>query len=262
MARVRVVVIALACVVTAASFHLLTRSHAAPAKGPPPPDAAGPPTSWKSTPHIARVRVDVTPGGASVLHEVVFPKDALAVLGAGEPTLFVAFTAQARPLAVEATRYVLGVGDAADETTTKRLEVIDVPRRPKTAASLLGPGAQSGHVIRLPRDASPFVVRVRSAIATHEIENPTRMVTVMARLGVRDGAPMSIGVIEVGAMLGASIRGARAALCGPGADPRPLTVAFPGYPAADPSKIVDAGTVSPSLVNRATNDDLCIDVLL
>ncbi len=221
-------------------------------KAPPPPDAAGPPTTLAHAPSITRVRVEVSPGGAAVLHELSFPAGALATTGAGEPTLFVAFSAQLRPLAVEATKHALE-GEVPSEVGTK-LEVIDVPSRPKTAALLLGPPVQSGHVLRLPKDSGPFVVRLRSAIA---VAPDQRTISILARLGVRDGPPLPLAKVEVTAILGAKVRGARATFCGAGADDRPLFVTFPGYP---PSP--DAGTIEPAAANRSKNDDLCLDVLI
>lgn len=254
MKRAIVPVVAIALSVSAASLHLL----AAPskAKAPPGPDAAGPPTSLKTPGRIARVRIDVSPGGAAITHEVIFGKDALAVSGVGDPTLFVAFTAQARPLAIEVTRHALDSSGALVEADAKKVEIIDVFVRPKTAAVVLGPPAQAGHVLRLPRDGAPFGLRLRSAIATHAVTSPTRSISVLARLGVRGLAPMPVESIEIGAILGATIRGARATFCGPGADSRPLTVSFPGYPSSP------AGTIAPSMANRTHDDDLCVDVLV
>ncbi|MBL8720174.1 MAG: hypothetical protein JNL79_29585 [Myxococcales bacterium] len=221
-------------------------------KAPPAPDAAGPPTTLAHAPTITRVRVEVSPGGAAVLHEISFPAGALTTTGAGEPTLFVAFSAQLRPLAVEATKHALE-GEVPSEVGTK-LELIDVPNRPKTAALLLGPPVQSGHVLRLPKDSQRFVVRLRSAIATAPDQ---RSISILARLGVRDGAPLAVGKVEIAAILGAKVRGARATFCGVGADDRPLFVTFPGYP---PSP--DAGTIEPGAANRSKNDDLCLDILI
>lgn len=250
---------ALAPVLVSLLFHLASAGPKGPApKAPPPPDAAGPPTTLKSAATIVRVRIDVTPGGAAITHDLVFPKDALATAAAGEPTLFVAFTAQARPLAIEATKHALDASGALVEAGATKLEIIDVNQRPKTAALLLGPAQQSGHVVRLPRDGAPFGLRLRSAIATHEIEAPTKTVSILARLGVRDAAPMPLERIEIGARMGASLRGARATFCGKGADPRPLTVIFPGYP----SSPADAGTIVPTAAVRTAEDDLCVDVLL
>lgn len=219
---------------------------------PPAPDAAGPPTTLAATPTVSRVRVEISPGGASVLHELTFPEHALTTVGAGEPTLFVAFSAQLRPLAVEATKHAL----AADQLVEPgaKLELVDVPLRPKTAALLLGPPLQSGHVLRLPKDPQRFGVRLRSAVG---LPPDQRTVSLLLRLGVRDGAPLPLGRIEVAGILGAKVRGARATLCGPGSDDRPLYIHFPGYPASP-----DAGTIDPGAATRTKTDDLCLDVLI
>lgn len=244
----------------ASTAIVLARVGAAPPKkpAPPAPDAAGPPTTLASVGRVARVRVDVSPGGAAVQHDVVFPKDALTVASNGQPTLFVAFTAQLRPLAIEATRHALDAKGALVESDGTKLEVIDVFARPKTAAQLLGPTTHAGHVVRLPRDGAPFGLRLRSAIATTELATPTRSINVMARLGVRGAAPLQLDAIEVAAILGATLRGARATFCGPSADPRPLTLSFPDYP----SSPADAGTISPSSAKRSHDDDLCLEILL
>lgn len=239
---------------------VLLRALAAPGKPAPKPapgpDAAGPPTTLASGARIARVRVDVSPGGAAITHDVVFPKGALSVGGSGDPTLFLAFTAQSRPLAIEATRHALDANGKLVEAGGVKVEVIDVFVKPKTAALLLGPPSQAGHVLRLPKDTQPFALRVRSAIVTQELEAPTRSVSILARLGVRGGQPLPLEAIEIGTLLGGTLRGARAAFCGEGADPRPLTVSFVGYPAGD------AGTIAPSAAQRTAGDDLCLDLLI
>jgi hypothetical protein len=250
---VRIAVMAFAVSATMVGIALAAPKPAP--KAPPPPDASGPPTAIKSGPRIARVRIEVTPGGAAITHDLVFAKDSLSVAAQGDPTLFVAFTAQSRPLAIEATKHALdGKGELVDTAPTK-LEVIDVAVKPKTAALLLGPSAQAGHVVRLTRDGAAFGLRLRSAIPTQQIG---KSISLMARLGIRDQQPIPVESIEVGATLGASIRGARATFCGKGADPRPLTLSFVGYP----SPPGDAGTIVPTTALRTAEDDLCVDVLL
>lgn len=265
----------LASVASLASLALVGAVLAAPAKPapkpPPGPDAAGPPTALSAVARIAKVRVDVTPGGAAITHDLVFPKGAVVVTGAGDPTLFFAFTAQARPLAIEATRHALDANGELVESGAK-VEIIDVFVKPKSAAVALGPANQAGHVLRVPRDAAPFGLRVRSAIVTHEVASPTPTVSVLARLGVRGLGPMPVAAIEIGTMLGGTLRGARATFCGEGADPRPLTVSFVGYPASasdagaatggDAAGDAGTGTIPPTAAQRTANDDLCIDLLI
>lgn len=247
-----------------ASSALLRLVLAAPTKPPAKagPDAAGPPTTLQTGVRVTRVRVDVSPGGAAITHDLVFPKGALTVTGAGDPTLFVAFTAQSRPLAVEATRHAVDANGKLVETGGTKLEIVDVFVRPKSAALVLGPPSQAGHVLRLPRDAAPFAIRVRSAIATNEVKAPTPTVSILARLGVRGLGAMPVEAIEIGTVLGGTLRGARATFCGDGADPRPLTVAFVGYPSASADGGSAAGTIAPSAAQRTSTDDLCIDLLI
>lgn len=252
----RALVVAIAIAATSGALAVV----AAPKKPAPKPgpDAGGPTTTLKSVARVARVRVDVSPNGAAVMHELVFPKDALAVAAAGDPTIYVAYTAQQRPLAIEATRHALDASGALVEASATRVEVIDVFVKPKSAALVLGPGAQAGHVLRLPRDGAPFGLRLRSAIEIHPIDQPTRSISLLARLGVRSMAAMPVDRIEIATILGGTLRGARASFCGAGADPRPLTVSFPGYP----SSPGDAGTISPTAALRTPDDDLCLDILL
>lgn len=241
-----------------ASAALVVAAPTKPAPKPPPgPDAAGPPTTLLAGARIARVRVDVSPGGAAITHDLVFPKGALTVTGNGDPTLFFAFTAQLRPLAVEVERHAVDANGNLVEAGGAKVEIIDVFVKPKSAALLLGPPAQAGHVVRLPKDAAPFALRVRSAIPTHEVDAPTKTISILARLGVRGLGAMPVDAIEIGTMLGGTLRGARATFCGEGADPRPLTVSFVGYPSP-----ADAGTILPSTAQRTPNDDLCLDLLI
>ncbi len=249
---------AAAALLSSALFRGVLAAPKAAPKPPPGPDAAGPPTTLAAGARISRVRIDVTPGGAAVTHDLVFPKGALAASGSGDPTVFVAFTAQLRPLAVEAEKHALDADGGVVEAGSAKVEILDVFAKPKTAALLLGPAAQAGHVLRLPRDPSPFALRIRSAIPTQELAAPTPTVSLLVRLGVRGLGPMPVDAIEIGTMLGGTLRGARATFCGEGADPRPLTVGFVGYP----SSPADAGTIAPSAAQRTSSDDLCLDLLI
>ncbi len=249
------VVLAATSILAARSFD---RAMAAPKPPPPPgPDAAGPPTGLKTVPTVRRVRFEVSPGGAAVTHDLAFAKGAITVGGPGDPTLFVAFTAQARPLAIEATRHALDDTGKLVDAGASPVVIIDLPVRPPTAAVVLGPSTGAGHVLRVPRGDAPFGLRIRSAIPTYAASGAKEL-ALLARLGVREGAAMPIERIEVAALLGSNLRGARAVLCGPSADPRPLTVVFPSYP----SSSADAGTTSPDAAKRRPDDDLCVDVLI
>lgn len=237
-------------------------AQGAGAKKPPPPagpDANGPTTFLKAVPRLARVRFEVAKGGAIVLHDLVFPKGSLAVAGpktAGDGSLFLAFTAQARPMAVEAI--VLAVDDTGkiiEASSAPKLPIVDVFVKPPNAVLVLGPAKGAGHVIKVPRNDGAFALRVRTAIAL-DGDGTAKDVTLMARLGVRDLAAIPLDRIEVTGTLGLSVRGARATLCGPSSDPAPLLVEFPGFPASPQ----DAGAIPPSTAKRSPTDDLCIDI--
>ncbi len=248
----------------AATLAVAALTSAAPPKKPPPdavaPDAAGPNTQLKSIPRLARVHFDVSPGGAVVIHDLVFPKGALAVAGpasGGDGSIFVGYTAQARPMAVEATRHALDDKGALVEAGATKLTILDVYVKPTSAALVLGAGKTAGHVIRLPRGEAPFALRIRTAISVENLGG-AKQISLLARLGVRDGAAIPLDRIEVTGILGTTVRGAKANLCGPSADATPLMVEFPGFPATP----TDAGAVPAATVTRLASDDLCIDVLI
>ena len=227
---------------------------------PAGPDANGPATFLKATPRLSRVRFEVAKGAAIVLHEFVFPKGSLAVAGpktAGDASLFLAFTAQARPMAIEAI--VLAVDDTGKivepPSPPTKLPIVDVFVKPPNAVLVLGPAKGAGHVIKVPRNEGTFALRVRTAIAL-EGDGTAKDVSLMARLGIRELAPIALDRIEVAGTLGVSVRGARATLCGPSSDGTPLLVEFPGFPASPQ----DAGAIPPSTAKRSATDDLCVDI--
>jgi len=79
---------------------------------------------------------------------------------------------------------------------------------------------------------------------------------IVVRLGALDAAPLALASIEIAAR-DASVKldDADARLCGPAADPYPLSIDFPGlvrnarpYP----------WPVAPLLASRRASDDLCV----
>jgi hypothetical protein len=221
--------------------------------------AAALPAAKPLAARIHRVRFDLSPGGAAITHEIVFPKGALTSVlppgaaGSTEGTLFVAFTAQARPLAFEATRTPLDDDGRPIDAAALPLKVDHVVVRPASAPALLGNPHAAGHVLHLARGNDAFVLRLRSAIA---VEPGHKTVTLLARLGMRDAGYLPLGRVEIAATLGTRLRGARATFCGVAADPTPIMLSFPGYPAT-----ADAGPAvrDPALVPRHLDDDLCVE---
>jgi hypothetical protein len=226
---------------------------------PAGPDANGPTTFLKAAPRLVRVRFEVAKGGAIVLHDLVFPKGAMAVAGptsSGDGSIFLAFTAQARPMAIEAIALAVDdTGKIVEATSAAKLPIVDVFVKPANAVLVLGPPKGAGHVVKVPRTDGAFALRVRTAIAL-EGDGTAKDVTLMARLGVRELAPIALDRIEVVGTLGLAVRGARATLCGPSSDPTPLLVEFPGFPASPQ----DAGAIPPASAKRSSTDDLCVDV--
>jgi hypothetical protein len=217
-----------------------------------PPAPKPNPTTLAATPTIERVAIDVVPGAVSVLHEIRFPAGALSVKGS-EATLFYAFPAQERPLAIEVTTRA-----AAGATAPKVLSQNEFPNRPPEAAMLIGPEVQAGFLLHLAATQSPFLLAISHAIMTPS--TPLRMseVDVMIRLGSRVSGAMPLENIEVTASHGFVLRGALAYFCGQDdAHRTPLRVQFPGYPAPSSSAVID-----PLTAPRTPTDDLCLKVLV
>ncbi|MEO7095084.1 MAG: hypothetical protein ABI175_17625, partial [Polyangiales bacterium] len=97
---------------------------------PAGPDANGPTTFLKASPRLVRVRFEVAKGGAIIVHDLVFPKGSVAVAGpasSGDGSLFLAFTAQARPMAIEAIALAVDdTGKIIEATSATKLPIVDV----------------------------------------------------------------------------------------------------------------------------------------
>lgn len=218
-------------------------------------DATPAPPAQPLSIHLRRVRFELTPGGAAITHELVFPKKGLASLvptGTGDALVFVAFTAQARPLAFEALRVPLGADGRPIDAAAMPIKVDHVVVRPAAAPALLGNPRGAGHVLHLARGDDGFALRLRSAIA---VEPGHKTVNLLARLGARERGFLPLDRVEVGAGLGTKLRGGRATLCGVGSSPTPILLHFIGYP--DP--VADAAVIDPSFLSRHLDDDLCLE---
>ena len=80
---------------------------------------------------------------------------------------------------------------------------------------------------------------------------------VVVRLGIAGGAPLTIGKLQLVSREAAPwITRAEATLCGPEADPWPLTVTLTPKPAGPPAPV--PLTIAPSMAVRHASDDLCI----
>jgi hypothetical protein len=81
---------------------------------------------------------------------------------------------------------------------------------------------------------------------------------VVVRLGVSSGSPLTLGRIEVGSLDSRSaVERVEATLCGPEADPFPLSVVVSDRAGA--KTVANAtSTIAPELAVRHSSDDLCI----
>src|SRR4051812_31632979 len=91
-----------------AALALVADASAKPAAPTPKkPDPAT--TTLSAAPAAKRIRFDVAPGAIVVTHDYVFAKSSIQVAAPrgsqADATLYLAFTGQARPLAVEASLY-------------------------------------------------------------------------------------------------------------------------------------------------------------
>jgi hypothetical protein len=179
--------------------------------------------------------------------------------------LFVAFGAPGAPRAIDARLFAAGEAgkDPLPDAPFEPITLERAARRPVASYLLLGPAAMAGVVLKVKeasfrRAVAPFGVarlRVRS-LYDLPAEDARTGREVVVRLGVRDGAPLALGRLEVVSLEpDAWLLGAEARLCGPEADPYPLAVSV--LPRG--SRPVDRpAPVAPVLSVRHTTDDLCV----
>ena len=235
-----------------------------PALGAPgAPDAPALPP-LPSLPSVSRVRVEVAPDRVLVLEDVALPRGDWR---GGDLDLYVAFGAPGAPRAFDAR--LLPVPDGALEPDPAEagepVPVDRAPRRPATAHALLGRPQMAGAVLHVKeaafrRAVTPggmAVVRVR-ALLDAPPEDPERGRELVVRLGVAAGQPLTLGRLQLAAT-GARTRITRAEahLCGPDADPYPLSVAVTPKPAA-PASPAEKAPIAPVLAVRHASDDLCL----
>lgn len=251
----------LACALAALAPAL---SAAAPPAAKPPPAPAGPPPKIPGLPSVARVRVEVGKDRLVVVHDVNLPRGEWT---SGDLGLFVSFGGPGFPSAIDAHLHAVPDGElsAADDAAGEAVALERAPRRPPNAALLLGRPQMAGVVAKI-RDAGfrkatqpsgMAVLRVRTVAALPE-RDASGAREVLARLGVSGGAPLTLLRIEVAAAdESVGIARAEARLCGPEADPYPLSVAV--LP-RDPSVRASAppGLVAPMFATRHASDDLCV----
>lgn len=214
-------------------------------------------------PSIARVRVEAAGDHVVLIEEVNLPRGDWQ---AGGLDLYVAFGAPGTPSALDA-RWVpvpAGATEARADDAGEPVTVEPVVRHTPSSQPLLGRPSMAGVVLHV-KDAQLrraysqgdlVALRVRSLL-TAPVADASSARDVVVRLGIASGAPLTLGkvqVVSVGPK--AWITRAEATLCGPEADPWPLSLTLSPKP-ADPPPLAPA-TIAPSMAVRHASDDLCI----
>ncbi len=249
------------------ALPLLAGPHAKP---PPPLPAHAPPHVFvhparplPMLPSVSRVRVEAARDRVVVLEEIALPRGDWT---SGGLDLYAAFGAPGTPLAVDARLVPVPAGQSesrledAGEAVTVELAVRHLP----SANLLLGRPNMAGFVVRV-KDAAlraafasgdVAALRIRSLLAPPAADAKGAR-DVIVRLGIDGGLPLTLSKVQVvSAEPQPWITRAEATLCGPDADPLPLTVSLSPKPAGAPAG--SPPTVAPALATRHGSDDLCV----
>ena len=252
--------------------HAPAKASPAPAKGSPaPPKLPAPPPpvySWMRSapslpvlPSIARVRVEAARDHAVVIEEVSLPRGEWRP---GGVELYVAFGAPGTPVAVDARLVSVpdGSQESRPEDTGEALTVEPAVRRGPRALPLLGKPQMAGVVVRVTdgqlrrayASSDVATLRVRSLLPA-PAPDPQGARGVVVRLGAPEGLPLTLQRVQLVSLEPQPwITRAQATLCGPDADPWPLSVAV--LPKATAQAAVRS--IPPELAVRHASDDLCI----
>jgi hypothetical protein len=245
-------------------------AKAPPAKAPLHAPAA--PHAWvrpapplPMLPAVARVRVEAARDRVVVLEEVTFPRGDWVT---GGLDLHVAFGAPGTPIAVDAQIGAgpPGSGDSRADEPAEPAVVEPVSGRSGGAQALLGKATMAGVVVHVKEAqlrrayaASEVVtLRIRSLLAPPAADASGRR-DVVVRLGAPGGTPLTLGRIQVVSLEAQPheqpwIKRAEASLCGPEADPWPLSVTL--VPRARAA--TGAAPINPAMAVRHASDDLCV----
>jgi hypothetical protein len=183
-------------------------------------------------PSVARVRIEVARDRVIVQEEVNLPHGDWHY---GGLDLYTAFGAPGPPLAVDA-RLLAPPAGAAESHPDDLGEPAVVERALRCGPGvqpLLGPVQMAGLVVHLKEaqlrraftTSERAVLRIRSLLRPpasdrHDVHD------LVVRLGIAGSLPMTLGRIQVVSIDGPRIAAAAAKLCGPDADPWPLSVSI------------------------------------
>jgi hypothetical protein len=214
-------------------------------------------------PSVSRVRVEVARDRVVVHEEVALPRGDWV---SGGLDLHVAFGAPGTPIAVDAQIGATpsGASDSHPESPTESVAVEPAACAVAGARTLLGRSRMSGVLLHVKEgqlrrayttsDVATLQVRSLLALLASDPGGPR---DVVVRLGAPDGTPITLGRIQVVSLEPTpGITRVEATLCGPDADPWPLSVALTPKP-TQPSASVSR-SIAPAMAVRHASDDLCI----
>lgn len=248
------------------AWPLLGGPHAKPpppAHGAPPPHVfVRPAPPLPMLPIVTRVRIEAARDRVVVVEELALPRGDWS---AGSLDLYAAFGEPGAPLAVDAHLVAVPAGQLESrlEDAGEALSTTVATRHTPSSTLLLGKANMAGVVIHA-RDAQLRAVYASSDVAAVRIRtllapplaDSSGQRDVVVRLGVHGGLPLALGKVQIVSLESPGwITRAEATLCGPDADPHPLTVAVLPRASGTPSWIP---TVAPVLATRHDTDDLCV----
>jgi hypothetical protein len=213
-------------------------------------------------PSVTRVRVEAARDRVLVLEEIALPRGEWR---SGSLDLYAAFGAPGTPIAVDAHLVPVPEGQTESrlEDAGEPVTVEPAVRHTPSSTLLLGRPSMAGVVLRLKEgelrhayeQSSVASLRIRSLLPP-SLPDAKGGRDVVVRLGVEGGLPLALAkvqVVSVDPQL--TITRAEAILCGPDADPLPLSVAVLPKPPGAPAW---STTLAPALATRHPSDDLCV----
>jgi hypothetical protein len=220
-----------------------------------------------SLPTISRVRIEAARDRVVVVEDVTLPRGDWQK---GDMDLYVAFGAPGAPKAFDARVLSLKEGelealpdDAGDPLATER-----APHRPPTAQMLIGRAQMAGALLHLKEaqyrralvasgGADTAILRTRTLLDLPAEDAQTGR-ELIVRLGVPGENPLTLGRVQIVSLEQRPwITRAEAQLCGPEADPWPLSIGLTPKPTTPPP-VLPKGPIVPRMALRHATDDLCI----
>jgi hypothetical protein len=212
-------------------------------------------------PTLARVRIETARDRVVVTEDVALPRGEWQ---SGGLDLYVAFGAPGTPVAVDAHLAAVPVGqqEVRADDPGDPVGVETAVRHTPSSQLLLGRASMAGFVVHV-RDAQLrhafalgdlLLLRIRSLLPPPSAD-ATGAHDLVVRLGAPEGEPITLEKVQlVASESKAEVTRAEATLCGPEADPWPLSIAVQPRPTEAPSP----RTIAPAMAVRHAGDDLCV----